>query len=249
MVSTNCFNPTTMDDFMGDEDGLIPQYANDPQGLALWLHARDTYLEFHDTLGMHSWDDDDGDITVYAHVGGTPNAGHTPGCGIEFHDTFVGLDVVAHEFTHGIVSNGSGLVYQGQSGVIDESLADSLAATVVDKGDWLHGEDRMGGGGANRSLADPTNGQCGPPANPSPCGDPDRMSASSTRPATTAACTPTAGFSTRPPSSCPTAVSSTAVPWSGWVDTRRPTSWGPWPGISRRPPRPSTTRGTRRSIR
>jgi hypothetical protein len=43
---------------------------------------------------------------------------------------------------------------------------------IADSGDWLQGEERLGGGGAVRSLEDPMNGLCGPPANSFACGDP-----------------------------------------------------------------------------
>jgi bacillolysin len=35
-----------------------------------------------------------------------------------------GLDVGGHEMTHGVVQNTAGLEYQGESGAINESMAD-----------------------------------------------------------------------------------------------------------------------------
>jgi hypothetical protein len=184
MVSTNCFNPTTIDDTAGDEDGLNSTYINDPEIGALWWHTRETYLDYHDKLGRHSWDDDDEEIVVYAHIGldsnGNPNASFNPGCDeFEFHDNFVGKDVVAHEFTHGVISASiSNLVYQGQSGALNEAFADSMAALVVDDNDWVVGDNLLNGGGPIRSLADPLNGTCAgvPTGSSGPCGDPDRFS-------------------------------------------------------------------------
>ena len=50
------------------------------------------------------------------------------------------LDVAAHEFTHGVISYESNLIYQNQSGALNESLSDIMAA-MVDRDDWLLGED------------------------------------------------------------------------------------------------------------
>ena len=62
-------------------------------------------------------------------------------------------DVIAHEFTHRIVEKQApGLPYQGQSGAVNESLADTMAATV-DRDDWLIGEDTVPGG--IRDMATP----------------------------------------------------------------------------------------------
>jgi Zn-dependent metalloprotease len=50
-----------------------------------------------------------------------------------------GLDVVGHEFTHGIIDNTAGLVYEGQSGALNESYADVFGA-LIDRGNWTIGE-------------------------------------------------------------------------------------------------------------
>jgi len=41
-----------------------------------------------------------------------------------------GLDVVAHEFTHGVTQYSSSLVYQGESGALNEAMSDIMAAAV-----------------------------------------------------------------------------------------------------------------------
>jgi len=50
------------------------------------------------------------------------------------------LDVVAHELTHAVTENESNLVYQYQSGALNEALSDIFAA-VLDSADWMIGED------------------------------------------------------------------------------------------------------------
>jgi Zn-dependent metalloprotease len=75
-----------------------------------------------------------------------------------------GLDVVAHELTHGVTDFTSGLVGEGESGALNESFSDMMAAGVefffepagsgVLKADYLLGEDVIRPGGV-RSMANP----------------------------------------------------------------------------------------------
>lgn len=51
-----------------------------------------------------------------------------------------GLDVVGHEFTHGVIQTSADLVYEVQSGALNESYADVFGA-MIDRDDWLIGED------------------------------------------------------------------------------------------------------------
>jgi bacillolysin len=73
-----------------------------------------------------------------------------------------GLDVAAHEMTHGVISNTANLEYLNESGAINESMADVFGC-MVDSSNWTIGEDVMLGGtyfpsGALRDLSDPHNG-------------------------------------------------------------------------------------------
>jgi bacillolysin len=71
------------------------------------------------------------------------------------------LDVVAHEMTHGIIDHTVALVYRGQSGAINESIADVFAA-MVDRDDWTMAELIVNlsdyPSGAMRDLSSPHNG-------------------------------------------------------------------------------------------
>jgi Zn-dependent metalloprotease len=71
------------------------------------------------------------------------------------------LDVAGHEMTHGVVQNTANLEYQGQSGAMNESMAD-IFACMMDRDDWLLGDDvvkiQYFPTGALRSLQDPHNG-------------------------------------------------------------------------------------------
>lgn len=83
------------------------------------------------------------------------------------------LDVIAHEMTHGVDSYEADLIYENQSGALNESLSDSFGSFIEFYGqsnnaDWLIGEDVWTPyvpDDALRSLEDPTI-----------FGDPDNMS-------------------------------------------------------------------------
>ncbi|SHM26421.1 Thermolysin metallopeptidase, catalytic domain [Duganella sacchari] len=79
------------------------------------------------------------------------------------------IDVIAHELTHGVTqySVPGGLVYQDQSGALNESISDVFGSVVkqwtlkqsVEQADWLIGPGIMAPavGKALRSMADPGN--------------------------------------------------------------------------------------------
>jgi bacillolysin len=83
------------------------------------------------------------------------------------------LDVVAHEMTHAVDENEANLVYEFQSGALNESMSDAFGAFIesysqASKFDWLMGEDVWTPRVAGDALRDM--------ANPSKYGDPDHMS-------------------------------------------------------------------------
>jgi Zn-dependent metalloprotease len=92
------------------------------------------------------------------------------GDGSTFHDFTGALDVVAHELTHGVTQfavPGGGLVYQGQSGALNESFSDCFGSMVkqwakrqsVGAADWLIGDSIVpAGDAALRSMAEPSRG-------------------------------------------------------------------------------------------
>lgn len=74
------------------------------------------------------------------------------------------LDIVSHEITHGLTTNTAGLVYQNESGALNESFSDIFGATVEwfakpNQANWAMGDDR---GTPIRSIS-----------NPNTYGDPD----------------------------------------------------------------------------
>lgn len=71
------------------------------------------------------------------------------------------LDVAGHEMTHGVIENSANLVYRGQSGAINESMAD-VFGVLIDRDDWTLGEEVIKSNrftqGALRSMSNPNQG-------------------------------------------------------------------------------------------
>lgn len=80
------------------------------------------------------------------------------GDGVRFSNLAASLDVTAHEYTHAVVEFTAGLLYQNQSGALNEAYADFFAC-MVDRDDWLVGEDiTLAAPGYLRNLANPADG-------------------------------------------------------------------------------------------
>ncbi|MCC6396042.1 MAG: M4 family metallopeptidase [Bacteroidetes bacterium] len=101
------------------------------------------------------------------------------GDGSTFSDLSGAFDVTAHEMTHGVTEWSAGLLYENQSGALNESFSDVFGALFEfwlegAAGDWLMGEDVFTPGtpgDALRSMSDP-----GGPAVPAGSRQPANMS-------------------------------------------------------------------------
>ncbi len=110
---------------------------------------------FANTYGRESVDGRGSTISVTVHYGTNYDNAFWDGERLvfgdgdgEIFDRFTKpFDVMAHEFTHGVVQYTAGLVYSGQSGALNESVADVFAALTkqqvrgetADQADWLVG--------------------------------------------------------------------------------------------------------------
>jgi Zn-dependent metalloprotease len=144
---------------------------NNPALDAHWC-LEETYDFFQQQFGRNSFDNAGGQIRSYVHFAfGWPNAawgtldnrmflGDGDGVSTSYR-TYI--NVVAHEFTHGVIyhNGGGGLIYQGESGALNESFADIFGAAAEHyikpaSADWLHGEEgSLIPGGFVRSMNDP----------------------------------------------------------------------------------------------
>ena len=67
-----------------------------------------------------------------------------------------GLDVAGHEMSHGVIQATANLEYSGESGAINEAIADIFGA-MIDRDDWLIGEDVLRNGQPLRNMQNPHN--------------------------------------------------------------------------------------------
>jgi Zn-dependent metalloprotease len=85
------------------------------------------------------------------------------GDGQIFNSFTICLDVIGHELTHGVTQHEASLVYQGQSGALNESMSDVFGSLIkqyklgqtADTADWLIGQGLLVHGGALRSMKAP----------------------------------------------------------------------------------------------
>lgn len=138
-----------------DNDWTAAEHDNvDMDNAALDAHwgATMTYDYFFDVHGRSSIDGNGAVLQNYVHYSvGWENARWT-GTAMQYGDgganfsILTALDVIAHEIGHGLDENTSDLVYQDESGAVDEGLADIWGACVeqfatTNKQTWLIGED------------------------------------------------------------------------------------------------------------
>ena len=124
-------------------------------GVSLAWSLSETYDYYKENHSRNSIDGQDSSILGFVRMGsGYENAFWTP----EYNAMFFGdakiyagaLDVVAHELTHGISSFTSKLVYQDQSGALDEAFSDIFGEMVEEhatgSNDWINGTVLADGG-------------------------------------------------------------------------------------------------------
>ena len=158
----NCGVDTIWFDETGDV-GYPGDGNNDGSNADATLHT--TYHYFFDTFGRRSWNNRGELLPVRLDANDlASNAGFSGSCGhMAFGDNMVTLDIMVHEFVHGLDDRTADLRYRFQSGALAESFAD-VFGVLVDDEDWTIAEDA--GTGTMRDIS-----------NPPAFGDPDHMRA------------------------------------------------------------------------
>lgn len=111
-------------------------------------------------------DGDDGELKSIVYTNQNLNGAYWDGYMAHFGDgeggntNWVSLDMVSHEFTHGLINATANLIYSGESGALNESFADIFAmaieAHIEGSPDWIIGEDITLDGSGIRSMSNPT---------------------------------------------------------------------------------------------
>ena len=176
---------------LGDGDIAVDSDNTWTDGVAVDAHAYQgwTYDYFFARAGRRGMDDRNGETSVIVHPVARADAGTVDeqtrglfvnnalyfggrtlllgdGDGVSF-DAFAGaLDVVAHEWTHGVTEYGSDLFYRDEPGALNESFSDIMGASVEfhyqppggarQEADWLIAEDiTLASPGYIRSMSNP----------------------------------------------------------------------------------------------
>lgn len=149
----------------------------------LWA-AKQCYLYWLNARGRASYDNANGDLDGYINAvfDGSDAAGcqaYTDNASMSFSggrmkvglgssgtlaNSWSTLDIIGHEYAHAVTGSSAGLVYQDESGALNESFSDIFGEAVenyvLGSNDWLMGDERTSG--AIRSMS-----------NPNAFGDPD----------------------------------------------------------------------------
>lgn len=182
-------------DFNNGNNRRYRSDINDFQSANTTLYGlQKTELYYKNKFNRLGWDNDNGDITVYQNAEFTrkdkdgkdekyfDNAsfstgtifignrqGNTSMSNTNTLDDYNSIDIIAHEYTHGVVQSTSNLKYYGESGALNESFADIFGNLVeiytegLQSNSWLMGEDASFkntttlGTGAIRDMANPKN--------------------------------------------------------------------------------------------
>ena len=165
-----------------DEDGTSPSSDGDNnwndlstsprdqnQGAEVDAHRFAAVVNdyFNTVHGRNSYDGGGANLVINVHVGNNFNNGYwSPtslnvflgdGDGVGW-DYMCSDDWLAHEFTHAYTQFTCGLIYNTESGALNEAFSDTFAAFIT--GDWLVFEDSWlsSTAPAARNMIDPTNG-------------------------------------------------------------------------------------------
>ena len=154
--------------------------AYDGAAVDAHAYAAQTYDYYKNVHARNSYDGNGAQLISTVHYGRNYNNAFWSGSQMVYGDgdgtTFIplsgALDVIAHELTHAVTDTTADLIYQNESGAINESMSDIFGTLVEyhfnNNPDWQIGEDiytPSTAGDALRSMADPTES-----------GDPDHYS-------------------------------------------------------------------------
>ena len=158
------YNENQEDDIYTDSDNNWTLDDQRSAATSLWA-VKKAYSAYKNVFDRDGHDDDDGDIDLYQHHyfsnGGNFNASfHYDPIGDDEinigtgdnnlnEDDYNSIDILGHEFTHGVDQYTAELEYQFESGALDESFADIFGEWVQQQAlgshDWFVGGERSNG--------------------------------------------------------------------------------------------------------
>jgi Zn-dependent metalloprotease len=142
-------------------------WQNEPVGAQGHWSAEKTFDYFFSVHGRNSFNNSGSEVIAYLDYGASYNNASWNGIFMKFGSgdgitktSWASLDVVAHEFTHGVTEFSAGLIYLNESGALNESFSDIFGTAVEfsvegSNGNWLVSEDVTINGAGIRSLSNP----------------------------------------------------------------------------------------------
>lgn len=143
-------------------------YFSHATGVQAHFAAEQTYQFYSQVMSRNSFDGNGAAInSFFSYKSNYVNAfwdgqrmTYGDGDGVNY-GPLVSLDIVGHELTHAVTQYSAGLVYQKESGALNESFSDiqgeSIEKFASGSNDWLMGDEigAGGSGGALRSISNP----------------------------------------------------------------------------------------------
>jgi Zn-dependent metalloprotease len=152
----NANNGTSLPGTLVRSEGQAPTGNKDVDNA--YTYSGDTYDFYNSSFGRDSYDNKGASLKSTAHYKVNYKNAFWNGIQMVYGDGFASAqDVVGHELTHAVTEYSAGLVYEWQSGALNEAFSDVMGESVewFKKGsaDWLMGAALPGG--AIRSLKEP----------------------------------------------------------------------------------------------
>ncbi|MGG2065219.1 M4 family metallopeptidase [Bacillus sp. S14(2024)] len=164
-------NRTTLPGTLWTDVDNIFNATRDAAAVDAHYYAGVTYDYYKKTFNRNSYNDAGAPLKSTVHYGKNYNNAFWNGSQMVYGDgdgtTFIafsgGIDVVGHELTHAVTEYSSNLIYQNESGALNEAISD-IFGTLIEyydnrNPDWEVGEDIYTPGKAGdalRSMSDPT---------------------------------------------------------------------------------------------
>lgn len=155
-------------DFVDADNNWVHTTNQDDAGWSAHWAAEKTWDYYYEVLGRNSFDNQGGTINQFVHYRTAENNAYWDGERMLYGDgdgiifrPLVSVDVCGHEVTHGVTDRSSGLLYQNESGALNESFSDIFGTAVEffvegSQGDFDIGEDfTINNSHGIRSMSDP----------------------------------------------------------------------------------------------